>query len=145
MYATAQRVRSNRGEEAIHAFLYYHDTPGAQFPLDPLDVMRDRPGRLVLRRQPGPKPGGNEVLSYVDLFAPDHPWSGSYQPSLEALAARVEKVPLIARIDDLHVVFNSVPGLATGAELRELTAAAVALLDEGEAKRLRVRRLPASG
>lgn len=145
MYATAQRVRSNRGEEAIHAFLYYHDTPAVSFPRDPLDVTRDHPGRLVLRRQPGPRAGGNEVLSYVDLFGPDHPWSGSYAPSLLGLATRVDTVPLVARIDDLHLIFNCVAARATGAELRELLGEALGVLEAGEARGLRATRVAMGG
>jgi hypothetical protein len=140
MYATAQRVRSSNGDEAIHAFLYYHDTPGTPFPREPLDVTRDQPGRLVLRHQPGPRAGGNEVLSYIDIFAPDQPWTGSYAPSLEALTSRVATVPMIARIDDLHVIFNGTARCATGAEMRELLAAALSILEEGEARGLRLRR-----
>lgn len=68
MYATAQRVRSERAT-GINVLVYRHD-PGATERLQPDQVVEQLPGTLESARITMP-PGGNAVLSYLDVVAPE--------------------------------------------------------------------------
>ena len=68
MYLTAHRVRTADGEEAVQAFLYEHDAEHP-WPASPSEVINKVPGQLVKKHTPI-KPGGNVVLSYLDVVSP---------------------------------------------------------------------------
>lgn len=66
MYLAAQRVRSG-SRTGINAFLYRH--PPGEIPWrDPARVVEQMPGELVSQDIEMP-PGGNEVLSFLDVVA----------------------------------------------------------------------------
>lgn len=71
MYATSHRVQ-NRPRQGINAFLHEHG-PRFAWPSEPAELIglpEKRPGRIVGRLVALP-PGGNPVLSYLDVLAPD--------------------------------------------------------------------------
>jgi hypothetical protein len=70
MYIAIHRVRNTAtGKEGINAFKHMH---GLDFmwPQEPWRLPTENPG--ILEQQTTPvKPGGNEVLSYLDVLSPD--------------------------------------------------------------------------
>ena len=66
MYLAAQRVRST-GRTGVNVFLYRHP-PGSIAWADPGHVVEQMPGELVSSEIEVP-PGGNEVLSFLDVVA----------------------------------------------------------------------------
>ena len=66
MYLTAQRVISPGGEDGINGFLYEHGEPW-DIPPEPAD---GAVGELVHTLITLP-PGGNKVMSYIDIVAMD--------------------------------------------------------------------------
>lgn len=68
MYVTAHRVRDGRGTEAVHAFIHEHGP--VEWPTDVVDWPETHPGKLVGQRTTL-RVGGNTVLSYLDVLAPD--------------------------------------------------------------------------
>ncbi len=69
MYATAQRVRSDR-TIGINTLIYRHEPTLAIQELQSDQVVQQSPGNLVSARITLP-PGGNTVLSYFDVIAPE--------------------------------------------------------------------------
>ena len=100
MYLTAQRVRNHKGLKDLHAFLHLHDLEPTALSL-PFRVPQNNPGRLVMQSSPmSIPPGGNSVVSYLDVVVDDllgkgahpdlarglRPW---WQNSLESLGKRM--------------------------------------------------------
>ncbi len=143
MYLTAQRVRSAAGAEALHAFLHLHDVPGADpFPDNPLSVPHEHPGQLVASHTPIP-PGGNRVLAYLDIVAPDVVWSEALPPwaktstewwkqSLAPLGEMMVDSPLpwVLEAGGVHVIFSTSPGLEPASEYDQLLGTALALWEQ---------------
>lgn len=131
MYVTAQRVQGAQGETAVHAFVHRHDRPDCSFPEDPTTVPQDAPGRLVWRDTPEVAPGGNAVLSYLDLIVPDDRWSSSLAPQLRQLEEQVlrAELPFAVHIGELLTVFNAVEGHAESTEFKLLLEAALRALE----------------
>jgi hypothetical protein len=69
MYVTAQRVVAPLGDEGINAFLHLHGREFA-WPDDPGPLASRNPGDLI-ERATEVAPGGNRVLAYLDVLAPD--------------------------------------------------------------------------
>ncbi len=69
MYAAAHRVVHRDGRTGINAFLHHHG-PQFSWPAAPWTLPETNPGDLVRERIEVP-PGGNRVLSYLDVLAPD--------------------------------------------------------------------------
>lgn len=67
MYLTAQRVVSPSGENGINGFLYKHDVVAWDIPPE---AVTGSVGELVHAFIVVPQ-GGNNVMSYVDVVAPD--------------------------------------------------------------------------
>lgn len=82
MYLTAHRVRNAEEAEAVHAFLHEHGT--IDWPNDVLDWPEANPGRLVGQRTTL-RVGGNAVLSYLDVLAPDTTAPGEIESALSEL------------------------------------------------------------
>jgi hypothetical protein len=82
MYVTAHRVRSADGPEAVHAFLHEHGP--IEWPDDVVDWPETNPGSLVGRRTTL-RVGGNAVLSYLDVLAPDATSTGRIEGALTEL------------------------------------------------------------
>lgn len=74
MYVVAQRVISPAGQSGVNAFLFLHGgqkIPGMSWNDPDVEVIADtHPGTLVLQRVEQPS-GGNDVVSYLDIVAPD--------------------------------------------------------------------------
>jgi len=72
-YITAQHVRSHQtGGEAVHAFL--HDSSHLNWSNPPEEILRtiDHDAGNLLDQDVSPlRQGGNEVLSYLDVLAPE--------------------------------------------------------------------------
>lgn len=142
MYLTAQHVRSRSGEDGVQAYLHLHDLPAARFPPDPLTVPQEHPGRMV-RSHVGLRPGGNHVLSYLDIVAPDAAggeagagsdgsstrwWRQTLEPIAELMSDR--PLPWVVEAGDVHVIFNASASASSSAEYGALLGAALALWDE---------------
>src|SRR5438270_185469 len=73
MYITAHHVASpTSNRDGINSFLHLHGAmPGMNWNAPNVRLVSDRiPGTLV-RQQQEIEPGGNHVLSYLDVVAPD--------------------------------------------------------------------------
>jgi hypothetical protein len=72
MYLTAQRVRARGGREGINVLLYRHGSDAAVNWENPdfEELTMKTPGSLVARSTPI-RPGGNNVLTFLDVLAPD--------------------------------------------------------------------------
>lgn len=96
MYAGAQRVR-NRERTGINTFLYSHGSSSiprtAPGHLDLEDIAAGHPGQLVRALTEVP-PGWNDVLSFLDVAAPEAIEMSDVILALEQLAAEVSMVDL---------------------------------------------------
>ncbi|MCE9637384.1 MAG: hypothetical protein K8T90_16895 [Planctomycetes bacterium] len=101
MYLTAHRLRSVRLEEGINAFLYLHrDRPLPMRGPDEPDVdtiAQSEPGYPVAESIDVP-PGGNSVLAYLDLAAPDDATESALRGAVAELRRRLpdERLPMLA-------------------------------------------------
>jgi hypothetical protein len=88
MYLTAHRLVSPLGDEGVNAFLHLH---GADFPWpeDPGALAKREPGELEERRTELP-PGGNRVVSFLDVLAPDGTGRAAVQGAVAALSAELD-------------------------------------------------------
>lgn len=77
-------------------------------------------------------PGDNTILSYLDLIAPEGIWSDAWTAPLEKLAEHVgeRQRPLVARREQLTVIFGAIDELYTAGEYRVLLAAALRMLGQ---------------
>ncbi len=88
MYLTAHRLVTPLGDEGVNAFLHLH---GDQFawPDDPAPLATSNPGEIVERNTEVP-PGGNRVLAYLDVLAPDGTPAAEIRAALLALAGDLD-------------------------------------------------------
>lgn len=71
MYLTSHRVQSQAGDEGINAWMHVHGKVTWPTSLRQiLDLVETTPGQLVDHSY-GLKPGGNSVLAYLDVIAPN--------------------------------------------------------------------------
>jgi hypothetical protein len=110
MYATAQRVQDRSGRSAIHVFVHRHDPSDCPFPTDPKTVPHSMPGRLVWRDAELVPPGGNAVLSFVDLIVPEERWHGGLADDVRAHAkeASFAETPFEIRAGPVFMIFHAV-------------------------------------
>jgi hypothetical protein len=121
MYITAQRVRDAEGNTAIHVFRYRHDPERYPFPENPLTVAHHAPGILELHETELPM-GGNDVLSYLDLIAPEEVLINAARERLRELAPLLEKrtLPAALQLGDVTVVFGAMLPSASPVEEYEI-------------------------
>jgi hypothetical protein len=140
MYLTAQRVRNEEGLEDLHAFLHLHDADASALS-DPFTVPQRNPGKLVM--DSGPMripPGGNSVISYLDIVADDdlgraaHPDASDglkpwWQDALESAGRSMagDPLPWAVTVAGVHVIFSTAPTRPAVSEYEQLLASAVAL------------------
>ena len=137
MYATAHRVRSRRDVEGINAFLHRHGHDVA-WPADPSAIPERDPGQQVWEAV-AVVPGGNEVLSYLDVIAPDGVGVDELEVALTGLWLDLQAAeqdpphpwavlpnPLIYRRGRVVLRFGTVGG-RTAARAQELEALRAAL------------------
>ncbi len=88
MYVTAHRLASRFDEEGTNAFLHLH---GAQlaWPDDPGRLIETNPGELE-ERMTEIAPGGNRVLSFLDVVAPDGTGRGAIIDAVSDLSRQLE-------------------------------------------------------
>lgn len=139
MYLTAQHIQSPAGEEEVHVYLHLHGSDAAALN-DPLSVPQRNPGRLVpdhlVKRIP---PGGNSVLSYLDIIAEDalgaaaqpnaaahlEPWwEGALRSAGRTL--RREPLPWVVAVAGLHLIFSANQAIEAEDEYERLLDAAIA-------------------
>lgn len=96
MYAGAQRVR-NREQSGINSFLYTHQaasTPRTSAGHVDIDqIAQHDPGRLLLTDTAVPH-GGNDVLSYLDIAAPDETPAVDLLRELDLFSSQISKAEL---------------------------------------------------
>lgn len=127
MYLTAQRVRSGT-RTGINVLLYRHP-PGLPIAwADPVIVVEQDPGELVSAQIEVP-PGGNAVLSYLDIVAEESVRSEQVVEHLEGLRGTVLRDGL-ASVHGVGLRFTVLAGSVASPEpeYRELVQRAVALL-----------------
>jgi hypothetical protein len=88
VYVTAHRLVTPLGDEGVNVFLHLH---GADFawPEDPGALAKHHPGELEERKTELP-PGGNRVVAFLDVLAPDGTGRAAVREAVTALAAELE-------------------------------------------------------
>jgi hypothetical protein len=103
MYLTAQRVTSPSGEDAINGFLYDHGAVAWEEPPEPIGGAIGQLARTFIMVPPG----GNKVLSYIDIVAPDGtPYEYIREriiPWMVARASARQSLPWTAIVEDMRV------------------------------------------
>ena len=135
MYATAQRVRSPERTTGINIFVYDHgDQPvprrGGSF--DVQRVTTEEPGQLVAEQREI-DPGGNEVLSYIDVVASDGTDLAMIQNALDGLEGKLPaRLPSLHENAQVSVFFGGSLGLSAAMrdEFGELRARLMAVLSQ---------------
>lgn len=141
MYLTALHVRDTQGREDWQAYLHSHiAAPYQRFPVDdPLSVPRGSPGVLVAQLPPHLPPGGNAVLSYLDIIAEEGtwqaipPWTSDtstrfWHRSLDLAELMVARpLPWVVEVGAVYVVFNALPVLDLTSEYARLLQSAMRL------------------
>lgn len=131
MYLTAQRVISACGENGINGFLYEHGAVTWESPPEPGN---GAVGELVHTFVMVP-PGGNKVVSYVDIVAPDGaPYDDVRSRVLACLVRRAnEQLPLpwVGVDGDVRFGLNMIPAYARDwrSEVTKLLTACQMTLD----------------
>lgn len=134
MYLTAHRVRRIRGEKVevgINSFLYRHEEP--ELPEDMQDnkniidqIAYENSGKLIAESV-DLVPGGNSVLSFVDIVGKEGLNQEYIQDSLDQMESDIEDhfqdsyVPITKSVCDIAVRFGITYGLK-GQEIREYKA-----------------------
>lgn len=140
MYLTVQRVRNDEGLEELHSFLHLHDADASSLS-DPFRVPQLNPGRLVMDSEPMlVPPGGNSVISYLDVVADDdlgraaHPDASDglkpwWQHALESVGRSMagDRLPWAITVAGVHVIFSTAATGPAVTEYEQLLASAVAL------------------
>jgi hypothetical protein len=102
VYLTAQRVISAGGESGINGFLYEHGTVAWETPPEPIGGAI---GELVHTFIMVPQ-GGNKVMSYVDVVAPDGTLYESIRervfPWMVAQASAGHSLPWTGVVEDMR-------------------------------------------
>lgn len=88
MYITAHRVAAPLGDEGINAFLHLHGA-GFVWPEDPGPLATHNPG-VLSERSTEVAPGGNRVLAYLDVLAPDGTLQNDVNLAVADLAADLD-------------------------------------------------------
>lgn len=135
MYLSAQRVRAPRGTTGINVALYLHsDTdldvdvwalPAGQL----MELITSRhPGRLATSKVEV-KPGGNSILAFIDVAAPDGTAAAEVRSALQALRApSLADLRATVRVGNATASFSANLGLEdVSAAYDELARAALAL------------------
>ncbi|MSP61261.1 MAG: hypothetical protein EXR72_13130 [Myxococcales bacterium] len=129
MYVTAHRVGAPMGDEGVNSFLHLH---GAQFvwPDDPASLPERNPGALEERRTEVP-PGGNRVIAYLDVLAPDGTGRAEIDAALADLGAALDGKanPTWCEHGKVTIRFGVEPGI----EKKGLEAKVAALTELGSA------------
>lgn len=126
MYLTAHRVRSRDGQSlGINVFLYDHhgeSIPGMSWDAPEVRRVEERPGVLV-GDSVDLVPGGNEVLSYLDVVAADGVVPGLLVEALRQAEATVGSggLPFESRGGRVAIRFGAQTGLE-GSEQEEFRA-----------------------
>ncbi len=123
MYLTAHRIlKRNTPKTGINAFLHRHDVkalPDIDWEDPNLDlVVNACPGRLV-EKECDLSPGGNEVLSYLDVVSDDATTPMEIQTALDAFQNTLpgKSLPFVYGIGRIAVRFGAVVGLSGAEEI----------------------------
>ena len=137
MYLTSQRVRRTDGASTgVNVFLHSHvdDAPistEGDFHKVLKEITESHPGRLI-DQHVELKPGGNTVLSYLDIVAPDNAKHDEIESALLGFegAAAQGPWPVSDRIGRVIVSFGVVFGLGglEAGEFARLREAALTVL-----------------
>lgn len=121
MYATAQRVRTSKGVVGINAFLHEHGEESQELNWSTISISQIsdyNPGKMVAQLAEV-VPGGNSVLSFLDVLAPDGTSPAAIQAALTlqmgALLSGV--LPTEVRLQNISLRFGAVFGLEKAASL----------------------------
>jgi uncharacterized protein YbjT (DUF2867 family) len=123
MYVTAHRVQAPNGERGINAFLHLHGD-SFPWPADPSSLPEADPGRIA-RKSVAIPPGGNTVLSYLDVLARDGTPPAKLARALRSFEAALDEKtnPAVLTRSGVTIRFGAVTRRGRGPErLSELRA-----------------------
>ena len=133
MYATAQRVRSRQNQIGINAFLHQHGeskVEGIDWDNIDLSFITEKATGVLVSENTEVAPGGNSVLSYLDVVCPDETPLEEVQEVVKRAREdlHANRPPLDRTYNRIAVRFGAAFGLR-GAEGVEYDALADALLN----------------
>jgi hypothetical protein len=135
MYVAAQRVCSPGGALGINAFVFLHgegEIAGVSWSCPDVDVIAEQhPGTLVVQRVEQPS-GGNEVLSYLDVAAPDAIGVERLVRILRGITPPLGNVSVWS-IESVSIRFEAQPDGDSAAEFEALRKHIVLLADPDHA------------
>lgn len=108
MYWTAHHVVNPAGTDDVHVFVYSHGIDFA-WPDDPRSIPNDHQGTPVTERTPIIPAGGNRVMSYLDVLAPDNLDDMVVRSALLLFLVNVEAEPnpTVWQWDRITVIFGT--------------------------------------
>jgi hypothetical protein len=134
MYLTAQHVRSPRGTEGINSALYRHEAhelPEGFWEAPDISYVAEQvPGERTAATQIEVAPGGNRVVSYLDIAAPEGTEQAAIVAALDVAERNLSRaLPCSVVLGHVAVRFSLDPGDAPRAltEFQELRRRALAL------------------
>jgi len=140
MYITAHRVVSPRDDkEGINAYFHKHgdkELSAVNWDSPEVVLLADKnPGDLVRASYELP-PGGNRVLSYLDVFAPNGTDEATVRSTLEELQKTLSNLdaPLARNIDGIGIRFSTIMGRRDRSreEFAELKQRLLAMYEDAE-------------
>ena len=146
MFLTAHRVRSPDGRQGINAFFYLHgDSPAPGMAWDSpnlnVEMIAEKyPGKFV-DQEVAIVPGGNSVLSYLDIVAPDGERLARVREALQELEGHLGTgVPVKRALGLMGIRFGYCFGLLPQQvleEFRQLSGKALTLFSRASAASVR--------
>lgn len=127
MLLTAQRVRSIKGDDGVNAFYYRHGAIPGWVARPPKGIPDDNPG-IRVNATTEIEPGGNLVVSYLDIIAPDETPASEVLASLQGfLSLEHRQLPWVATVDRCTFRFWVQPTLVSrwAEEFKALAKAAL--------------------
>jgi len=141
MYVTAHKVVSHKDEKGINSFFHKHDDhelSAVNWSSPEVVLLADKnPGQLVRASYELP-PGGNRVLSYLDVFAPNGTEEATVRLALEELQKMLSNLdpPLARNIDGIGIRFSTITRLRDrrAEEFEELKQRLLAMYEDADAQ-----------
>ncbi len=135
MYVTAHRIRSAQNRVGINAFLYQHGdsvVPGMSWDQPLVAPVADEHIGTRVAEKVEVAPGGNHVMSYLDVVAADETSADAIEQALNDFEKRIttEALPVTRTLDRVAIGFGTQFGPAERVvgEFRDLAVRAMDLV-----------------
>jgi hypothetical protein len=127
MYVTAQHVRSSTGKDGINAFRFGHQGMAIDWSSVDLSQLVEQHDRKLLSQQLAVPPGGNSVISYLDVAGSDETPVVEIEGVLRKVRESVKREIRAQRFGALQISFLYNREGDAGAEYDGLASAVLSL------------------